>query len=102
MSRVRVPRMATLLALVLGVLLAAPVAAADLVIYRTPAGRLVLSNRPLPSGAALLFRAPERQQLAQRSEEDGAAGGSSGRLPAPAPHLPPLPQEQAPTPRTTP
>jgi hypothetical protein len=94
--------MSTLFALALGALLAASAAAADLVIYRTPEGRLVLSNRPLPSGVELLFRAPDRTQRAQRSKDDGAAGVPSGRLPVPAPHLPPLPQEQASAPRTTP
>jgi hypothetical protein len=87
----RVSLVSTLIALALGalafeVLLPALAGAADLVIYRTPAGQVVLSNRPLPSGVELLFRLPDRSASARRS-----ADGS-----APAPHLPPSPEAQAP------
>jgi hypothetical protein len=92
----RVSRMSILGALAFGVLLLAPAGAAELVIYRTPAGRVVLSNRPLPSGVELFFRAPDRRAPAQRSEDGSAAG-----VPA-SPALAPMPEEQASTPRATP
>ena len=112
MYRVRFPLVSALIALALGALLPAPAGAADLVIYRTPAGRLVLSNRPLPTGVELFFRVPDRTQPAGRSADGGAVQAPAhqalspatvppGTVPAPTPHLPPILREQMPTPRAT-
>jgi hypothetical protein len=95
---VRLPLVCILSMLGLGVLLAAPTDAADLVIYRTLEGRLVLSNRPLPSGVELFFRVPDHNQPAPQSEDGAAARGPSRQALVPAP---PILQEQVPRPRAT-